>query len=167
MITGSHKFAKWYRQEAKFKILLEVWRKRYILTLLRSGRKKTDVDYGNSRAFWKPLLTGRLQNIFSICRIKGFVPTLQFLFHFFFLISSTSKQFITYISASKILKKHRAFHADWMRKCSFFLLVWLQRSQRFLVRKTSERTGTRSGNFTNRTKCFIKLVFFPPCNVPS
>jgi len=45
-------------KKAKFKIFLEVGRKRQILTVLHSIKEKPDVDYGNSRNYWKPLYTG-------------------------------------------------------------------------------------------------------------
>ena len=58
-------------KKAKFKILLEVGRKRQILTVLRSIKEKPDVDYGNSRAYWKPLYTGQLQKVFFHIQNQG------------------------------------------------------------------------------------------------
>lgn len=51
-------------KQAKFKIFLEVGKKRQILTVLQSIKEKPDVDYGNSRNYWKPLFTGQLQKVF-------------------------------------------------------------------------------------------------------
>ena len=97
---------------------------------------------------------------------QGHFADVSFLVSCYFLISSTSKQFIAYKSASKIKK-------TWNYLCClneemFLLFVRLiQRSKTFLVGKTSESNGTRSWNCTNRTKCLTMLVFLPPCNVPS
>jgi len=89
-------------KKAKFKIFLEVGRKRQILTVLHSIKEKPDVDYGNSRNYWKPLYTGQLQKVFFRIQNQGLFADVSILVSCYFLISFTSKQFITYISASKI-----------------------------------------------------------------